>query len=172
MLAKLLATATIGKTHGVDGYLRLYSLSGEYKHLKKLTECVAKLPNGDELSLTVDSILVKGDLFLMRFASYMTPEKARYLSKATLFIPRSAAPKLKKGEYYIADLYNMDVLVGGERVGIVKETMEGGQSLLLVVEKIDNKKEYLIPNLPYFVSDINVEDNSLNLLKPELLDIQ
>lgn len=66
----------------------------------------------------------------------------------------------------------MDVLVRGERVGIVKETMEGGQSLLLVVEKDDNKKEYLIPNLPYFVSDINIEDNSLNLLKPELLDIQ
>ena len=36
MLAPLLATAKIGKTHGIDGFLRVYSLSGEYSHLKNL----------------------------------------------------------------------------------------------------------------------------------------
>ena len=37
MKATLLASAKVGKTHGVDGFLRIYSLSGEYRHLKKLT---------------------------------------------------------------------------------------------------------------------------------------
>ena len=43
-MVELLSTATIGKTHGVEGFLRVYSLSGEYAHLKKLREAVAVLP--------------------------------------------------------------------------------------------------------------------------------
>ena len=39
MEARLLSTAIIGKTHGVDGYLKLHSLSGEYRHLMKIRKC-------------------------------------------------------------------------------------------------------------------------------------
>ena len=172
MLAPLLATAKIGKTHGIDGFLRVYSLSGEYSHLKKLKSCVAVLPSGEELTLCVDSIQVKGDVFLMKFSSYSSPEKARILSNATIMIPRSSAPKLKKGEYYIADLYGMDVLVDGKKVGKIEYTMEGAQSLLLSIVRDDNKKSYLVPNLPVYVNNISIENNSLDLIAPYLLDIE
>ena len=52
-MVELLSTATIGKTHGVEGFLRVYSLSGEYAHLKKLREAVAVLPGGKEKLLSV-----------------------------------------------------------------------------------------------------------------------
>ena len=107
MKAMLLASAKIGKTHGVNGYLRLFSLSGEYSHLKKLTSCSVVTKEGRELFLDVDSILVSEGMFLIRFCGYESPEKARALSQGILYIPRDKAPKLKKGEYYVADLYNM-----------------------------------------------------------------
>ena len=87
-------------------------------------------------------------------------------------IPRSSAPKLKKGEYYIADLYDMDVLVDGKKVGKIEYTMEGGQSLLLSIVRDDNKKSYLVPNLPVYVNNISIENNSLDLIAPYLLDIE
>ena len=48
MKASLLAAATIGRTHGLDGYLRLYPLSGEIEHLMKLEEAVIRLRDGSE----------------------------------------------------------------------------------------------------------------------------
>ena len=170
MKALLLASAKVGKTHGVDGFLRIYSLSGEYRHLKKLETCKVTTKDGRELSLVVDSVRVDGELFLMRFKDYSTPEKARTLSQSILYIPRENAPKLTKGEYYIADLYGMEVLVDGKRVGVVEDTIEGAQALLLSVRKDSDGKLYLVPNLPVYVSSIDVDGNTLVLDAPYLLE--
>lgn len=170
MKAMLLASAKIGKTHGVNGYLRLFSLSGEYSHLKKLTSCSVVTKEGRELFLDVDSILVSEGMFLIRFCGYESPEKARALSQGILYIPRDKAPKLKKGEYYVADLYNMEVLVEGNRVGVVEGTWEGAQALMLIVRKDSDQKVYVVPNLPVYVSSIDVDSNTLVLEAPYLLE--
>ena len=170
MKAMLLASAKIGKTHGVNGYLRLFSLSGEYSHLKKLTSCSVVTKEGRELFLDVDSILVSEGMFLIRFCGYESPEKARALSQGILYIPRDKAPKLKKGEYYVADLYNMEVLVEGNRVGVVEGPWEGAQALMLSVRKDSDQKVYVVPNLPVYVSSIDVDSNTLVLEAPYLLE--
>lgn len=170
MKAMLLASAKIGKTHGVNGYLRLFSLSGEFSHLKKLTSCSVVTKEGRELFLDVDSILVSEGMFLIRFCGYESPEKARALSQGILYIPRDKAPKLKKGEYYVADLYNMEVLVEGNRVGVVEDTWEGAQALMLSVRKDSDQKVYVVPNLPVYVSSIDVDSNTLVLEAPYLLE--
>lgn len=169
MEAKLLSSATIGKTHGLEGFLRVYSLSGEYGHLKNLDKCDVRLPDGSDITLSVDSIRTQGGLFLMRFSGYDTPEKARKLSKGIIVIPRDKAPKLKKGEYYIADLYDMEVLVDGVPIGKVVSTIDGPQALLLEIMKYSDEKKYLVPLLPVYVSNVDVEKNTLKLLMPELL---
>ena len=171
MAAPLLASATIGKTHGVNGFVRVYSLSGEIAHIKKLKNCIVRTPAGEELSLSVDAVEEKDDYLLMRFSGYSTLEKARFLVKSVILIPRENAVKLKKGEYYVADLYGMDVIYDKRKVGIVEYTMEGAQSLLLSVKRLDNSREYLVPNLPVYVRNICVEDNSLELIYPELMEL-
>lgn len=169
MQAKLLSTAKIGKTHGLDGALRIYSLSGEYSHLKKLDRCVVCLSDGSEVTLDVKSVRIQGELCLISFVGYDTPEKARKLTKGIIKIERSQAAKLKKGEYYIADLYDMDVLVGSEVVGRVVSTFEGPQALLLEVESTKDGKKFLIPLLPVYIQDVDVEKNTMQLLMPELM---
>ena len=171
MAAPLLASATIGKTHGVDGFVRVYPLSGETAHLRKLKTCTVRTPAGEELSLSVDKTEDRGEYLLMKFAEYPTPENARFLTKSTILIPRENAPKLKKGEYYVADLYGMDVVSNGKTVGRVEYTMDGAQSLLLCVKRLDNGKEYLVPLLPVYVNSVSVENNSLELIYPELLEL-
>lgn len=169
MQATLLSTAKIGKTHALNGYLRVYSLSGEYSHLKKLDTCIVQLSDGSEITLDVEDVRIQGDLFLMKFQGYDTPEKARKLSQGIIRIPRDKAPKLKKGEFYIADLYDMEVYSNGEKLGVVVSTMEGPQAILLEIEKDSDKKKYLVPLLDIYVSNVNLKENSLELLMPELL---
>ena len=120
-MQELLSTATIGRTHGVEGFLKIYSLSGEYAHLKKLKSAVAVFPDGKEKLLSVSQVRFQGDLLLMKFSGYETPESARLLSGAILKVKREDARKLRKGEYYIADLYGLSVVFNGEKVGTVKD---------------------------------------------------
>ena len=65
----------------------------------------------------------------------------------------------------------MDVLYEGRTVGKIEYTMEGAQGLLLSVRRTDNGKEYLVPNLPVYVKDVDITNNTLVLLNPELMEL-
>lgn len=170
MKANILSTAKIGKTHGLEGFLRIYSFSGEYNHLKKLEKCNVKLPDGISKALDIDSFRIQGDLYLIRFSGFDTPEKARNLSNGIIEIEREKAPKLKKGEYYVADLYQMEVFSCGKNIGKVIDTIDGPQAILLEILKYESGKTHLVPLLPVYISDVDVDGNKMNLLMPELLD--
>ncbi len=166
---ELLSTATVGRTHGVEGFLKVYSLSGEYGHLKKLKECVVRFPDGTEKPLAVSAVRSQGNLFLMRFSGYETPESARVLSGCTLKVKRSEANRLRKGEFYIADLYGLDVVCGGETVGKIADTSEGAQALLLHIEREGHI--YLVPYLPVFISRPDFDKGTIELRMKELLGL-
>ncbi len=168
-MEELLSTATIGRTHGVEGFLKIYSLSGEYAHLKKLKSAVAVFPDGREKLLSVLQVRIQGDNLLMKFSGYETPESARLLSGSVLKVRREDARKLKKGEYYIADLYNLSVIYKGETVGTVRSVSEGAQAMLLNVEH--EGRIYLVPNLPVFLSRPDFDHGTIELLMGELLDL-
>ena len=168
MKASLLAAATIGRTHGLDGYLRLYPLSGEIEHLMKLEEAVIRLRDGSEKKVIAESIrLVSGDA-LIRFRGYDTPEKARVLAGGVLFIERSQAPELGEGEFYVADFYGLDVISDGVRAGTIEDTSEGAQAIMLHIRCNDGRIR-LVPYLPVFLSHPDFDKGIIELLMPELL---
>ena len=168
MKASLLAAATIGRTHGLDGYLRLYPLSGEIEHLMKLEEAVIRLRDGSEKKVIAESIrMVSGDA-LIRFRGYDTPEKARALAGGVLLIERSQAPELDEGEFYVADFYGLDVISDGVKAGTIEDTSEGAQAIMLHIRCNDGRIR-LVPYLPVFLSHPDFDKGTIELLMPELL---
>ena len=168
MKASLLAAATIGRTHGLDGYLRLYPLSGEIEHLMKLEEAVIRLRDGSEKKVIAESIrMVSGDA-LIRFRGYDTPEKARALAGGVLLIERSQAPELDEGEFYVADFYGLDVISDGVKAGTIADTSEGAQAIMLHIRCNDGRIR-LVPYLPVFLSHPDFDKGTIELLMPELL---
>ena len=168
MKASLLAAATIGRTHGLDGYLRLYPLSGEIEHLMKLEEAVIRLRDGSEKKVIAESIrMVSGDA-LIRFRGYDTPEKARALAGGVLLIERSQAPELDEGEFYVADFYGLDVISDGVKIGTIEDTSEGAQAIMLHIRCNDGRIR-LVPYLPVFLSHPDFDKGTIELLMPELL---
>ena len=170
MEAKLLSTAKIGKTHGVEGFLNIYSLSGEYKHIKKLKSCIVAFSDGSEKSLEILECRAHGDHVLLLFKDYEAPEKAKRLTGGIMKITRSEAPKLGKGEFYVADLFGCCVIdKEGNELGTVKSVFEGPQALMLEVVKKADGKSYIIPNLPVYIENKNIEEGYSTLSMLELL---
>ena len=169
MEEKLLATASIGRTHGWEGFVRIHPYSGETSHLERLESCVIVRRDSRRLEVSVKDFSRHADAFLMRFSGYESKEKAQILSGGIMYIPRSLGPQLEEGEYYIADLYGLRVMHGGEECGIVKEVSEGAQAMLLQVER--NGRIYIVPNLPVFVSKPDFRSGTIELLMGELVDL-
>ncbi len=163
----LLSAATVGSRHGLEGFLKIYSLSGEYDHLERLDECVLRMKDGSEKKVRVSDVRWKGDLMLMRFQGYDTPEKARALSGSLLMVRRDQAAPLEEGELYVADLYGLSVIADGREVGRVESTSDGAQALYLHVRTEDGI--HLVPYLPAFIGKADPKAGTIELLMPELL---
>ena len=69
MEEQLLATAIVGKTHGVNGFLRINSLSGEYEHLLKLDSCLLKTKDGKQVAVTIEDVKVHSSDILFKDTS-------------------------------------------------------------------------------------------------------
>ncbi len=164
-----LATATVGRTHGVEGFLRLVSLSGETAHLRRLSSCVLVTREKKEIELEIESTRVLSDSLLVRFRGYETPEKARFLSGSVMYIDRKDAPPLKKGEVYVADLFGLDVVVDGNVVGSVEYVSDGAQAMFLNVRRKDGEMR-IIPYLPVYVGRPDLSSGTIELKLKELLD--
>lgn len=164
-----LATATVGRTHGVEGFLRLVSLSGETRHLRRLSSCVLVTKEKKELDVEIESVKSLADSLLVRFRGYETPEKARLLSGSVMYIDRKDAPKLRKGEVYVADLFGLSVECEKSVVGKVEFVSDGAQAMFLNVRRNDGEMR-IIPYLPVYVGRPDLEKGSIELLMKELLD--
>lgn len=163
----LLSAATVGSTHGLKGHLKVYSLSGEYEHLLSLDKCILALKDGGEKEVSVEEAKFAGSIFLMKFASYDTPEKARMLTGSTLRIRRDQAMPLEDGEFYVADLYGLKVLSAGKCLGCVESVSDGAQALYLHIRTENGIR--IVPFLPVYVGSVSIEDGTLEILLPELL---
>ena len=167
MKDKLLATALVGKTHGLLGYLKLNSLSGENDHLVNLKKCVLKSKNEELGAYFITDVKLQANNLLVKFQGYDTPEKAKLLSGTVMYVNREDAAKLEEGEYYVADLIGLDISYNDEAIATVEAISEGSQALYLNVRY--NNKLYYIPNMHPFVSKPDFKENKINLLMRELL---
>ncbi len=167
-MKQVLATGIVRAPHGVKGFVRVKPYSDDFKHFFSLKE-VTLQREGKSRKVEIEQVQNHSGELLVKFKGIDSPEDARFISGWDILVPRQQASKLGKGEVYIADLPGMKLVYENEEVGEVVSTIEGAQALLLEVLALDGKK-YLVPYMKgIFVSDVDLENGTIKLLKRELL---
>lgn len=88
---------------------------------------------------------------------------AEKLKFVKLYARKEDLPKLPKGEYYFFELIGLTaILEGGEELGKVTDVIENNASNLLEITKEDGEK-VLIPNIPVFVSKIDIKEGKIHI---------
>ena len=84
----------------------------------------------------------------------------KYKGKS-LLVDREHAVKLKKDEYFIADMIGMDVFTEeGELFGALKDVMETGANDVYIIEMTDGK-EVLVPAIKQCILDVDIENRKM-----------
>ena len=87
-----------------------------------------------------------------------TAEKLKFTE---LYAKEEDLPKLPEGEYYFFQLTGLTaVLENGEELGTVNSVIENNAANLLEITKKDGEK-VLIPNIPVFVSKVDLDDSKI-----------
>lgn len=165
-MEKLLRVGVIANTHGVRGEVKVYPTTDDVNRFKKLKETI--LDTGKEqITLNVVSARFFKNMVVLKFKEFDNINDVEKYKGCDLLVTRENAVKLKKGEYFIADILGADIyLEDGSHFGTLRDVMQTGANDVYVVDT-DDKKEVLIPSIPQCIIERNIEEKKVvvHLLK-------
>ncbi|MDY0123838.1 ribosome maturation factor RimM [Sulfurimonas sp.] len=163
---KLLHIATIGKSVGLKGDMKLHIKSDFPEQFKK----GASFFINEKESLTISEI--NHERALVRFLGYSSPEDAKKLTNKHLYttIERTRDEcHLQEGEYFWFDIEGCTVVEDGEVLGVVEEVDRISATNYLIIksdERLVEKgfaKSFLIPFNEPFTIDTDIENKVITV---------
>jgi 16S rRNA processing protein RimM len=149
-----LAAGLIHGAHGLRGFVKVRSLSGEDGHFHRLARCYLRR-EGRFVPYEVEEVKGRGAELALKLAGVGTAAEAAALNGQELWVDRADASPLAEGEYYLADLCRCRLYRGGEELGRVVSVCEAGAVDLLEVEQ-EAGRRFLVPFSGKFLGEIDV----------------
>ena len=148
-MEKLLQVGVISSTHGVRGEVKVFPTTDDVKRFKKLKNVI--LDTGREhMPLEVES--VKGIDNINDIEKY---------KGKSLLVDRENAVKLRKDEYFIADMIGLIVFTDdGDEFGKLKDVLETGANDVYIIDSLKHG-EVLVPAIKQCILDVDIENGKM-----------
>lgn len=144
-------------THGVRGEVKALHYTDGEPFFKK----VKTVYKEDGTKVKILSWRFQKGAVLLKIDGIDTLEEAEKFKFTKLYAKKEDLPRLAKGEYYFFELMGLDgILPDGSSLGKVTDVIENSGANLLEFTKDDGKK-VLIPKIPVFVKEINIDENKI-----------
>lgn len=147
----------ITQTHGIRGEVKVFPTTDDIKRFQKLKEVILETEK-ERLTLEIEGVKFFKQYVILKFKNYDSINDMEKYKRARLLVPREKAVKLKKDEYFVADLIGMKVITeDGEHFGTLKNVLQTGANDVYVVET-EEGKEVLLPAIKECVLKIDMEE--------------
>ena len=166
-----LIVGLITSCHGINGQVKVKSQSDfEERFLKP---GIRWLQNENEPPLKIE--LISGfkqpgkENFIVKFQGINTRDHAEQLKKNKILVKTDKLPKLKKEEFHLLELINLEVkTLENDELKIIGKVinLENEKNNLLIIELSKNQKKVLIPFVKEIVPQIDVKNNFLIINPP------
>lgn len=115
----------------------------------------------EEKEVEIESVKFFKQFVILKFKGIDDRNEIERLRTRSLYVMRENAVRLKKNEYYIADLIDMKVLEdNGEELGTLVDVMQTGANDVYVV-KTPAGEEILLPAIKECILSVNVEQGEM-----------
>ena len=165
-----LQIGVISSTHGIKGEVKVYPTTDDVNRFKKLKEVY--LDTGKErLILHPESVKFFKQFVILKFKEFNNINEIEQYRQKSLLVDRQNAVKLRKDEYFIADLIGLNVMTDeNSQLGVLKDVLQTGANDVYIVETEDGK-EVLLPAIKECVLNVDVEAGEVLVhVMPGLLD--
>ena len=161
-MEEYLIVGSITSPHGVHGEVKVYPQTDDVSRFKKLKEVY--LDTGKErIVLHPESVKYSKQFVIIKFKEFSNKDEVEGLRTKNLLVDREHAVKLKKGEYFIADLIGISVFrVDDTLLGTLKDVMPTGANDVYVVEK-EGGGEILLPAIKECIKEVDVEARKMKV---------
>ena len=158
----ILQVGAVTSTHGLAGEVKVFPTTDDPKRFKKLKQVL--LDTGkDMLPLGVEHVKFFKNMVILKFKGYDRIEDIMGFKGKNLYVTRENAVRLKKDEYFIADLIGMKVYTEDEAyLGELTEVITTGANDVYTV-RMENGKNVLIPAIGQCILNVDVEHETMQV---------
>ena len=154
-MKEFLDCGQIVNTHGIHGEVRIVPWADSPDFLCRFSTLYV-----DGKPIEVASRRVHKGSVIARLRGVDTVDQAMALKGKTAQIRRADA-KLPSGAFFLADIIGLDVVdENGNKLGILKEVLSPSLQQVYVVE---GEREIMIPAVPEFILETNIEAGYLKV---------
>ncbi len=157
-----LQVGVITQTHGIRGEVKVFPTTDDANRFKKLKEVI--LDTGRErLSMEIEGVKFFKQFVILKFKGYDSINDVEKYRQGKLLVTRDKAVRLKKDEYFVADMIGMQVVTDtGEAFGFLKEVLATGANDVYVVSR-ENVPEALLPAIKECIKNIDMESRVMEI---------
>ena len=157
-----LQVGVISSTHGVRGEVKVFPTTDDVKRFKRLKEVI--LDTGkEELVLEIESVKFFKQFVILKFKGFDNINDIEKYKTKSLYVTRANAVRLRKDEYFIADLQGLTVIDEAEQViGTLRDVMETGANDVYIVDMTDGR-EVLIPAIKECILNVDIEGGKIQI---------
>ena len=158
----LLQVGAITQTHGIRGEVKVFPTTDDAKRFKKLKEVI--LDTGKEkVTLEIESVKFFKQFVILKFKGFDNINDIERYKGKNLYVTRENAVKLKRDEYFIADLIGLKVYdENNQYLGILTNVIETGANDVYEV-KFEDGKEVLFPAIKQCILDVDMENRKMKV---------
>ena len=165
-----LIVVIITSCHGINGQVKVKSLSDfEERFLKPGMRWLQKENEPPSKIELISGFKQPGkETFVIKLKGINTRDHAEQLKKYKLLVKTDNLPKLKKEEFHLLELINLEVkTLEDDELKIIGKVinLENEKNNLLVIELFKNQKKVLVPFVKEIVTLVDIKNNFL-IIKP------
>lgn len=157
-----LQVGVITSTHGVRGEVKVFPTTDDPNRFKRLKEVI--LDTGkEELVLEIEGVKFFKQFVILKFKGFDNINDIEKYRQKSLYVTRKNAVRLRRDEYFIADLIGLKVLdEQEEQIGILKDVMETGANDVYIIDMTDGR-ELLLPTIKQCILNVDVENGFIQV---------
>jgi 16S rRNA processing protein RimM len=168
---ELVPVGKIIGTHGIKGFLKVYSYSGNIQNMQSAKSVFLKAKDGTVNEHVIKSVSAHAGAFILGLNGYTDINQVLPITGSELCLKRSQFPVPDEDEYYWRDLIGLAVHTDqGTELGTLVDIFETGSNDIYVVR--GSAKEYLIPAIAGVIALVDIPGNKMIITPLEgLLDL-
>ena len=167
----LLQVGVISSTHGIAGEVKVFPTTDDVNRFDYLKEVI--LDTGREkLNLTVAGVKYFKNMVILKFKGIDNINDVEKYRQKSLYVTRENAVKLKKNEYFIADLIGLVAKSDeGEDLGTLSDVLQTGANDVYVLSK-EGSDDILLPAIRECVKEVDLDNGEITVhLLPGLREL-
>ena len=162
-MEQLLQVGVISSTHGIRGEVKVFPTTDDPDRFRKLKQVI--LDTGrEQKGLEIEGVKFFKQFVILKFKDIDNINDIEKYKGKSLYVTREHAVKLKKDEYFIADLIGLSVIRedNGEVLGELTDVLQTGANDVYEV-KMEDGKEVLLPAIRECIKNVDLQKGEITV---------